>query len=214
MLSVDSVLAERNTEAVMYLPTKKVPEYFVLLSKPRQSVRVVKDEKYRLYLVDKRVFVDDVLKASYAEVFAHRLLLPYKPLKGRETFERLEKTYKHEIVFQLVKDLVAEHKVAAANLVIHPRYFLHEKIRRLTEVFPLMRTDLAEVLAEDESVVQGFEEAASRHVEEGLLVKVDGGFSPTEEAVKRFEKIPVFGGLEQLTRFNIIKVSKVFSLLI
>ncbi|MCS6783995.1 MAG: hypothetical protein NZ581_02210 [Candidatus Caldarchaeum sp.] len=213
MSALDSVLEEKNTEAVMYLPSKKTPEYFVLVSKQRQAVKLLKDERFRVYLVDKSAFVDDVFKASYAEVLAHRLLLPFKALKGEGLLQQLEKSYKREIVFQLVKDLVAEHKVAAVNLVIEPRYFLHEKIRRLMEVLPMMRSDLAEALAEDENVLRGFEEAASAYVDEGLLVKVDEGFSPTHEAVSRLNKIPVLGIPEQLRRLNIIKASKVFSLL-
>lgn len=198
---------------MMYLPSKKTPEYFVLLSNPKRAVRVLKDERFKVFLVDKKAFVEDVFKSSYAEVFAHRLLLPYEPLRGETLLHHLEKSYKHETVHQLLRDLVTEHKVAAVNLVIEPRYFLYEKVRRLMEVFPLMRSDLAEVLAQDERVFRSFEEAAWECVEEGLLVRVNGGFSPSREAVDRFEKPPVFRGFEQLKRLNIIGLSKVFSLL-
>lgn len=218
LTSVESFLAEKKfrskVEAVMYVATKWSPEYVVLVSRLRQGVKLLREEGFRMYLVDKADFVDDVVNGSYAELLAHRLLLPYQALAGEELLRSLERRYKREIVLQLLRDLVAEHKFAAVNLVIQPRFFLHEKVRRMVEVFPLIRGDVAGLLEDDEMVSRSFDEVASDLVAEGLLARTDEGYSPTDEAVKRFEKSSVFAGLEQLKRLNVIKASKAFSLLV
>lgn len=200
---------EAGVEAVVYFPVRR-PEYVVLVSRLRQGVKVLREPGLHVYLVDKSDFVDDVYNSSYAEVFAHRLLLPHTVVKGEELMQILEKTYRRETVRQLLKDLVAAHKYAAVNLVVEPRYFLLEKVRRIVETFPLLRSDFSNILLDE----RGFEDAASELVSEGLLNRVDGGYSPTLEAVKKFEKLSVLSGLEPLRRINLIKLSKLFSLLV
>lgn len=218
LFSLESIIADKkiraDVKALLYLPSKKTPEYLVLLSKLRQGVKVERNERFRIYFVDKSVLVEDVVLGSYAEVLASRLLLRHEVLKGEELVHTLSKTYRREVVTQLLRDLVVEHKYAAVNLVIEPRYFLHEKVRRLVEVFPVIRSDLVEALADDHESAEKFRETAQEFVKEGLLESVEVGFSPTAEAVKRFEKSSPLPGLEQLRKLNLLKISRAFSLLV
>ncbi|MEM4189701.1 MAG: lipopolysaccharide kinase InaA family protein [Candidatus Caldarchaeum sp.] len=215
---VEAVLKEKpfagEVEAAFIIPARKTPELHVILRKLRQGVRVSRNDGYILYLIDSKVFEEDVVNNAYADTLAHKLLIPFQPVQGDDFLRRLEKKYKKEIIIQLLKDLVSEHKLAATNLMIDVRYFLYEKVRRFVEVFPLMRAELVESLENDVEPVKGFEKAAEELVREGVLSKRDGLYTPSMDAVKSFEKIPVLSGLEQLRKLNILKLSKAFSLLV
>ncbi|MDW7978718.1 MAG: lipopolysaccharide kinase InaA family protein [Candidatus Caldarchaeum sp.] len=206
-------LAE-EAEAAFSIPAGKTPEIIILLKKLKPVVKVLQADGYRVYLVNTKEFEADVAHASYAETFAHRLLTPYRPLKGEEYLRRLEKAYKKEIITDLCKDLVSEHKLAAANLLIDVRYFLYEKVRRLVEVFPLMRPDLVGSLENAVESVRGFEAAAEELVEEGVLRRRDGYYCLESMAVESFMKTPVLSGLEQLRKINPLKASRALSLIV
>ncbi|MEM2238376.1 MAG: lipopolysaccharide kinase InaA family protein [Candidatus Caldarchaeum sp.] len=214
---VDAILKEKHlgeVEAAFIIPARKTPELHVILKRLKQGVKVSRSNGFRLYLIDSKAFEEDVVNMVYAETLAHKLLIPFQPVQGEHFLRRLEKEYKKEIIIQLLKDLVSEHKLAAANLMIDVRYFLYEKVRRLVEVLPLMRTELVEGLENDVESVKGFESAAEELVHEGLLLKRNGYYTPSLDAVKSFGKIPVLSGLEQLRKVNILKLSKAFTLLV
>lgn len=215
---LDDVLTGRGAaegvEAAFYIHLGKTSELHVVLRRLRQGVRVLRSNGHRVYMVDAKAFKDDVLKAAYAETLAHRLLTPYQPIRGESFLRRLEITYKKEVITQLLKDLVSEHKLAAANFLIDVRYFLYEKLRRLVEVFPLMRAELVEVLENCTDAVRGFEEAAEKLVSEGVLARRNGYYALSMDAMRNFGTIPILTGLEQLKKINILKVSKAFSFLV
>ncbi len=203
-----------EVEAVFYIPAKKTPEVHVIINRFKQGVKVLRSGGYRIYLIDVKAFEEDVVNSVYGEMLAHKLLTPFQPIRGENFLRRLEKTYKKEVIIQLLKDLVSEHKLASANLMIDKRYFLYEKVRRLVEVFPLFKAALVEGLENDVGVVEGFEAAAAQLIEEDLLTRQNGYYMLNMETVKRFMKIPVLSGVEQLRRINILKTSKVFSVLV
>ncbi len=212
------MLHERNIggeiKAAFYIPAKKTPEICVVINRLKQVVKVLRSGDYRICLIDVKAFEEDVANSVYGEVLAHKLLTPIQPLRGGDFLQRLEKTYKKEIIIQLLKELVSEHKLASANLMIDKRYFLYKKIRRLVEVFPLFRAEFVEGLENDVSIVKGFEDAAAQLVEENLLTRQDGYYMLNTETIKSFMKIPALSGLEQLRKVNILRISKALSALV
>uniref|UniRef100_A0A7C5LA66 Aminoglycoside phosphotransferase domain-containing protein n=1 Tax=Caldiarchaeum subterraneum TaxID=311458 RepID=A0A7C5LA66_CALS0 len=214
---VEAILKEKHlgdVEAAFVVPARKKPELHIVVRRLKQGVKVSRADGYILYLIDSKAFEEDVVNMAYAETLAHKLLISYQPVQGQHFLRKLEKTYKKETILQLLKDLVSEHKLAAANLMIDVKYFLYEKVRRFVEVFPLMRAELVESLKNDAELLKGFENAAEELVQEGVLSKRDGFYTPSLDAVKSFEKIPVLSGLEQLRKINILRLSKAFSLLV
>lgn len=183
-------------------------QLYVIVS--RSGKAFVRGDGGKTYVIGLEALLEDIAQNSYAEMLAHKLLIPHEPLKGQQLLEQLQKTYRKEVVQQLVRDLVAEHKLAAANLIIQPEYFLYEKLRRLSELTPFFGPGLAECLTDIEWQLAGFGQAAEELVEAGFLTKRGGGYSPSTETVTRYSKTTAIPLVEQLKKLNILRASKVF----
>jgi len=203
-----------KVKAAFITNTGKGSELSVIVSGLRQGIKITQRDGYRCYLIDAEIFEEDVEEAAYAEIFAHKLLQAFQPIQGEQYLRKLEKSYKKDIIIRLVKDLVSEHKLASLNMLIDPRYFLFEKVRRLVEVFPIMRSDISEEIFSSQETVKGFEAAAEELVVEGMLTKKNGFFSPTVEAIKSFEKAAAPTVVEPLRRLKILRESRAMSLLL
>ncbi|MEM4297578.1 MAG: lipopolysaccharide kinase InaA family protein [Nitrososphaerota archaeon] len=154
--------------------------------------RVVEGYEAKLVKSDSEIFERDVDKGVLMEILAGRLLLPIKPVYGSDYVRKLELRYKMNAVKQLVKDLVSEHKIAVLELRISPEFFLYEKVRRLSAIFPHMQRDFAELYAAGwlEKVMPGFLQALHRLVSEGLLEHADGYFKVSESAYREYSRLP------------------------
>ncbi len=185
-------------------------QLYVIVSRSGKAFEAVRVDGGNTYVIGLEALLEDIAQNSYAEMLAHKLLIPHEPLKGQQLLEQLQKTYRKEVVQQLVRDLAAEHKLAAANLIIQPEYFLYEKLRRLSELTPFFGPGLAECLADLGWQLAGFGQAAEELVEEGFLTKRGVGYSPSTETVTRYSKTTALPLVEQLKKLNILKASKVF----
>jgi len=185
-------------------------QLYVIVSKSGKAFKAVRGDGEKTYVIGLEALLEDIAQNSYAEMLAHKLLIPHKPLQGHQLLAELEKTYRKEIIQQLVKDLVAEHKLAAANLIIQPQYFLYEKLRRLSELTPFFNPELSECLTDLGWQMQGFEQAAQELVETGFLTKHVEGYMPTAETARQHSKTITIPVVEQLKKLNILRASKVF----
>jgi len=172
------------------------PMIHLLLPRFRSVYNVERDivegvEAEVVYL-DSSVFEKDVRDGAFGEIMAARLLLPIMPLYGEDRIRELELQYKMNVIRQLVRDLVSEHKIASLELRIRPEYFLFEKVRRLATVFPRFRRYFLECYSSDRirSVVDVFVKAAEKLVSEGLLQHVEGFYTISKPAYEEFSRIP------------------------
>ncbi|MDJ0270079.1 MAG: hypothetical protein NXY59_05995 [Aigarchaeota archaeon] len=141
------------------------------------SESVANGQKYRITMVDEEVFRRDVEEFALAEIMASKLLLSYTPLINADETERYGLTYRSRIIVELLKSLVAEHKLAALALRIKPAYFLYEKLKRFAAVFPPARYRIWRALRTNvvKNAINRFVEAAHTLVEAGIMER-DGEF--------------------------------------
>ncbi len=182
--------------AAFLISGTRSPKIHLILNRYRPVYSVKRDivggVETEVVSSDYGVFERDVRDGALAEMLAAQLLQPFKPLYGEDLLRVLELTYKKNVVRQLVKDLVSEHKIASLELRIKPEYFLFEKVRRLATVFPWFRRYFLEhySLTSVGPLVEGFVRACEELVSEEILQRVDDYYSISKSAYEMLSRIP------------------------
>ena len=148
----------------------------------QRFLRTWEGVRLELLVVDRRLFESDVRASALLEAAAGRLLLPYVALAGGDYLTRWERLYKRRKITESLADLALEHPELSSELLIDPRYFVHDNLLKLSHILPQASKLLSALDEEGHSLPEGYMEAlmdleheGTIHVEEGL-VAVDRGF--------------------------------------
>ncbi|KON31282.1 hypothetical protein AC482_01290 [miscellaneous Crenarchaeota group-15 archaeon DG-45] len=157
------------------------------------------DARLELLAVDRRLFEADVRDSALLEAAAVRLLLPYVALKGGGYLARWERLYKRRKIQESLAGLAMEHPELSSELLVDPRYFVHDSLLRLSHLLPRAFELLGDLDEGGSELLGGFTEALRELESEGTvriiegLVSVDRGF--VDEVLRRGFSAP-----DQLTR--------------
>jgi len=201
---LDSVLIKRGlaqqVSSAFFIRKAKIYDVFALLRSFKPLLDSFDERanglRLRVTLVDETLFRRDVAESSLAEIFALRLLMPYVPLVGEAGLREMEIVYKANIVQSLLRDIVLDHKLAALELRVKPEYFLYEKIRKTTAVFPPLRQEVWEAFFGEDyqekirKSISGFEAAAETLCREGVIEKDEDTLRLTMDGYNRFQSRP------------------------
>ena len=138
--------------------------------------------RFGVLAVDRKLFESDVKVSALLEVAAGKLLLPYVSLAGVDYLDRWDKLYKRRKIEESLAALALEHPELSSELLIDPRYFVHDILIRLSHILP-QAYDLLHTLDETgHTFVEAYNEALrdlaraeTIHIRDGL-VAVDRGF--------------------------------------
>ena len=160
--------------------------------------------------VGAREFEEDCIEERLGGAASCLLLLPYEPLIGEDFLRRMEISYKKHVISESLQNLILEHRLASNRLLIKPEYFLYDKLKKLSTIYLLIRPPMRACFEKNPEqslslVLPGFEQALSSLISEGILVKRNGLYSPSEKHVSSIlSKSPIFlklsGSLEHVFR--------------
>ncbi len=165
--------------------------------------------------VDRRLFERDVREGFLGEVVAGRLLAPYRGLLGVDYLWRWEVLFKRRKVTEALTSLALEYPQLSSEILIEPRYFLFENLRRMTRIYPPISSIYQGFMGERsgeavEAAMRGYREAMRELVEEGCIhlkdgyVTLDRGF--VEKALRRrFRAISFLRMVERALRSYLIR---------
>jgi tRNA A-37 threonylcarbamoyl transferase component Bud32 len=150
--------------------------------------KLLKDINVFFLVVDGGLFERDVEQAIIGEFVAEKLMLPYQSLINPEYLWQQELKLKKRVIWELLENLVLEYPEMSHELVIKPKYFMYEDMKRKAHLFPLMTYSFLNALRNDlrkqntELIMQGYLEALNDLSKEGWVeftngqVKVNGIF--------------------------------------
>jgi len=165
--------------------------------------------------VDRGLFERDVREGFLGEVVAGRLLAPYRGLLGMDYLWRWEVLFKRRKVTEALTSLALEYPQLSSEILIEPRYFLFENLRRMTRIYPpissIYQGFMGEMSKEAvEAAMKGYREAMRELVEKGCIhlkdgyVTLDRGF--VEKALRRrFRAISFLRMVERALRSYLIR---------
>jgi len=166
---------------------KKSPSIILVITHMVRRFKLVKRGPGLLILTDEESVLRDASDEEFGGIIAHGFLLPYNPIINEKLLEDLERRYKRHVVVESLQNLILEHKLASTRLIIKPEYFLYDKLRRLTAIYPPSRRFVREMLrgSRDDvtKVLDGFLKAIKDLVDRGILEERHGGYSPTDRFV-------------------------------
>lgn len=151
----------------------------------QRLVRTFEEVRVELFVVDRKLFESDVRSSALLEVAAGRLLLPYVALSGEVYLTRWERIYKRRKIMESLAGLASEHPELSSELLIDPRYFVHDSLLRLSHVIPQAADLLSTLEDEGQGLLEGYREAVGDLEREGTirirdgLVAVDRSFVDT-----------------------------------
>ena len=152
-----------------------------------KQFRLVKRGADLVILADEKSVLRDASDEKLGGIIAHSFLFPYHPIINEKLLEDLEKMYKRHVIVESLQNVILEHKLASTRLIIKPEYFLYDKLRRLTAIYPPSRRFVKEMLrgsrGEVNMVLDGFLKAIKDLVDQGILEERHGGYSPTDRFV-------------------------------
>lgn len=123
--------------------------------------------------VSKDFFEGDVKEAFLGQLVASWLLADYRGLLGGEYLHRNEVLFKKEKVVEAVTGLALEYGDLSTEIMIDPKYFVLESVRRMTRVYPPLSSIYEGFLmgeAESTStMLRGYQEAIGELVKEGTI---------------------------------------------
>ena len=142
--------------------------------------RLLNDLNIFFLMVDSGLFEMDVEQAILGEFVAEKLMLPYRPLLNPEYLRQQELRLKKRIVWELLENLVLEYPEMSHEVVIKPKYFLYEDMKRKARLFPLMSYSFLNTLRNDlrkhntDLMMQGYLEALDCLSKEGWIEFTNG----------------------------------------
>ncbi len=125
--------------------------------------------KYDVLVVERELFETDVEDSRLLEAVSGRLLMPYKPLKGGEYLQNLERRYKRKKIRESLTGLALEYPELLSELLIEPRYFVHDSLLKLSHVLPQVPKLLQTIGDERHSLLKGYLEALGDLVQDGII---------------------------------------------
>jgi len=142
-----------------------------------------------LLAVDKEVFETDMKKASLGEFVSGRLLTPYYPVLGGELIRSADFHSKKRIATETLRNLSLERRIAAAEMLIRPEYFVFDKMRRRASLYPPVKFSYANILRPPQGsvnlpmMVQRFVPSLESLAEDGTLIRSDSYYKISKEFV-------------------------------
>ncbi|MDH5363301.1 MAG: hypothetical protein OEW84_08310, partial [Aigarchaeota archaeon] len=142
-----------------------------------------------LLAVDEEVFEADMKKASLGEFVSGRFLTPYYPVLGSDLIRDADFHSKKRIAIETLRNLSLERRIAAAEMLIRPEYFLFDKVRRRASLYPPVKYSYANILRQPQGsvnlqmMVQRFVPSLESLVEDGTLIRSDGYYKVSKEFV-------------------------------
>jgi len=163
------------------------PSIILVITDMVRQFRFVKRGLSLLILADEESVLRDASNEEFGGIIAHSFLLPYNPIINERLLKDLERRYKRLVIVESLQNLILEHKLASTRLIIKPEYFLYDKLRRLTAIYPPSRRFVREMFKGSRDdvnrVLEGFLNAVKELVEQGILEEKHGGYSPTDRFV-------------------------------
>ncbi len=144
--------------------------------------RTIEGSEVELLVVDRELFELDVTNSKLFEVAAGRLLYPYIVLIGEEYLAIWDGLYKQRKIRESLTTLALEHPDLSSELLIDPRYFVHDILLKLTHILPQASKLLQSLDDEGYTLTEGYLEALKELEWNGAIsfkgefVAVDKGF--------------------------------------
>lgn len=125
--------------------------------------------KYEVLVIERELFESDVEDSRLLETVSGRLLMPYLALKGSEYLQSLERRYKRRKIRESLTGLVWEYPELLSELLIEPRYFVHDSLLKLSHVLPRAPNLLQTDGDESHSLLKGYLEALEELEQDGII---------------------------------------------
>lgn len=142
-----------------------------------------------LLAVDKEVFDADMSEASLGEFVSGRFLTPYYPVFGEELIRKADFDSKKRMATETLRNLSLERRIAAAEMLIRPEYFLFDKMRRRASLYPPVKYSYARILGQPQGsrnlrmMVDRFLPSLESLVEDGALSRSNRNYRVSKEFV-------------------------------
>ena len=133
-------------------------------------------------------FEADCREERFGGAIASLLLFPYRLVSGDLALDAAEVEYKRHVIMESLQNLILDYRLASSRLLIRAEYFLFDKLRKLSAInLParrLVKSCFQAHLADSlKSVLQGYERALGELVSQGILVRRNGRYAPSEKYV-------------------------------
>jgi tRNA A-37 threonylcarbamoyl transferase component Bud32 len=156
--------------------------------------RLLKGINVFFLVVDSGLFEMDIEQAILGEFVAEKLLLPYRPLINPEYLLQQELRLKKRVIWELLENLVLEYPEMSHELVIKPKYFMYEDMKRKARLFPLISYSFLNALRNDlrkqntELIMQRYLEALDDLSKEGWIEFANGQVKVNEVFINDVKK--------------------------
>lgn len=169
------------------------PSQLLLVFENSYPLRVQRERHLQMDLltifVGEQELLEDCSEEKLGGSAAGTFLLPYTSIISADFLQEAEVIFKRHVILEALQNLILEHKLASARLLIDPKFFLYDKLKRLSTVYPPIRPYIEASLKGSlkrflKNTLQGFEKALDLLVEEGVVIRKGEGYSPTEKFMK------------------------------
>jgi len=131
--------------------------------------RTIEESEVELLVVDRELFESDVTNSTLFEVAAGRLLYSYIALIGEDYLTQWDGLYKQRKIRESLTTLALEHPDLSSELLIDPRYFVHDILLKLTHVLPKASELLQSLEDEGYTLTEGYVEALEELERRGTI---------------------------------------------
>ena len=142
--------------------------------------RIIGESEVDLLVVDRELFESDVTNSKLFEVAAGRLLYPYVALMGEDYLTLWDGLYKQRKIRESLTTLALEHLDLSSELLIDPRYFVHDILLKLTHILPQTSRLLQSLDYEGYALTKGYVGALKELEREGAI-RFKGEFIAVEK---------------------------------
>ncbi|MCX8187428.1 MAG: hypothetical protein N3F65_02320 [Nitrososphaeria archaeon] len=168
------------------------PSQLLVVLENSHPLRIQKRKRPQMdliVLVGEQELLGDCSREELGGAAASAFLLPYTPLIAADFLDEMDAIYKKHVVLEALQNLILEHKLASTRLLIDPRYFLYDKLRRLFTMYPPIRPYIEASIKGGlkrfpKNTLRGFERALNVLVDEGVVIRKGESYSPSEKFVR------------------------------
>jgi Kae1-associated kinase Bud32 len=156
----------------------KAKEVIIIIKdyQPRvtSTIKIIEDQTISFLAVDQWIFKRDIDRGFLGEVFASSLVVPYKPIIGKEFLHQQEIILKKRLTLELLQNLVQSFPELSHQLKIKPKYFMYKVLLDRIRLFPPLYYSLSNFLTsplndENRSVLKGYIEALQKLMKENKI---------------------------------------------
>ncbi len=167
--------------------------FSILIVHSGRGLRILRRRIYEnldMVVISGRRELEDDSVERFGGVICHLFLYPYRVLRGLGGVKHIDEKYKRHVIVESLRNLILEHRLASRDIIIEPRYFLYEKLRRLSIIYPLSRIMIKgaymgqHASKAEEEVVRGFKAVLDRLVGEEVLERNNGGYTPSQRFIE------------------------------